>query len=233
MSYFHVGPTVKIASGAGEYQHRFGGQPQHTIRGVHADATHVHCLYLLDCHDPDLPSVIRGRRWLPLYYPLFNNACDFAYQIHSDTEIEIHLVSDGPENDFPCEDYPASLPEHAVHIQPLTYEQEKTLVYYFNAEFELSSDCVSSADKEFVRALGYPFTQIGGIQYMTQGRPERECPNPKCEYHKFSNMHTIFGVVWNNPVPDFQIWGEYGDFSQLIFQICPKCPTIWVCNRCD
>lgn len=232
MSYFHASSTVKIASGVGEHGHRFGGTPQHTIRGAHADETNVHCLYLLDCDDPALPGVLKGRRWLPLYYPLFNNACDFAYQIHSDTEIEIHLVSDDQDYDFPYEDYPKTLPENPVHVQPLSYEQGKTLVYYFNAEFELTRDAVSDADKEFVRGLGYPFTQIGGIQYMMQGRPERKCPNPNCEYSDFSNMHTIFGVVWNNPVPDFKIWGEYGDYNQLIFQICPKCPTIWVCNRC-
>jgi hypothetical protein len=232
MSYFLIGPTVKIAPGVGGHGHRFGGKPLHSFRGDQGSNTTVHCLYLLDCEDPALPTVLEGRRWLPLYYPLFNNACDFAYQIHSDSEIEIHLLSDGPEDDFPYEDYPKTLPEHPVHIQSLSYEQEKTLVYFFNAEFELSRDAVSNADQEFVRGLGYPFTQIGGIQYMTQGRPERKCSNPKCEYSDFSNMHAVFGVVWNNPVPEFHIWGEYGDDSQLIFQICPKCMTIWVCNRC-
>lgn len=205
MSSFFVCSTTKIEAGVSEYGHRFGGKPLHSIRGVQALDINVHCLYLLDCSDPALPTIVQGHRWLPLYYPLFNNACDFAYQIHSDHEIEIHLVSEGPEKDFPYEDYPTQLPEHPVYVKPISYDQEKTLVYFFNAEFESSKGALSNTDLEFVSGLGYPFTQIGGIQYMTQGRPERSCPNPNCEYHDFSNMHTVFGVVWNNPVPGFQV----------------------------
>ena len=115
MSHFQVGSAVKIAAGDGEYRHRFGGRPKHTIRGSQAQKTNVHCLYLLDSQDPALPRVIRRRRWLPLYYPLFNNACDFAYQIQSESEVAIHLVSEGPAKSFPCEGYPAILPEHPVH----------------------------------------------------------------------------------------------------------------------
>lgn len=232
MSYFHGGPTVKIDFGAGDYAHRFGGKPQHQIRGNNRKLTTLHCLYLLDCADPGLPSIVAGQRWLPLYYPLFNNACEFAYELLSDDEIKIHLVSEPPEEHFPYDAYPVVLPQRDVHLRTLSYEEEKTLVYYFNAEFANLGKAISVDDLKFVRDLGYPFTQLGGIQYMTQGKPEQRCPNPKCEYNDFSNMHTIFGVVWNNPVPGFQIWGEYGDYSQLIYQICPKCHTIYVCNRC-
>ena len=67
MSYFLIGPTVKIAPGVGGHGHRFGGKPLHSFRGDQGSKTTVHCLYLLDCEDPALPTVLEGLRWLPLY----------------------------------------------------------------------------------------------------------------------------------------------------------------------
>jgi hypothetical protein len=233
MARYLTGKPVKIEDGACEYVHRFGGNVLHEISGKDSKNLKIHCLYMLDCSDPDLPIKLKGRRLLPLYYPMFNNACDFSYEVISDKKIKVHLVSDSFETDFPYEGYPIVLPERKVRLRSLSYEQEKTLVYYYTAENRDAVDALSVQDKGMIANLGYPFTQIGGIQKMTQGTPETKCTNSKCKCFDSPIGMVVFAVVWNTPIPDFSIWGEVGEYSQIIFQICNKCQTIHVCNRSD
>lgn len=230
MGNFYTAKAALISPHAGDYPHRFGGQVLHKALGQAAKHLHLHCLYLFATDDPALPDLLPNCKWLPLYYPMFNDACDFAYQVLSDEEIVVHEVSNSESDDFPYEGFPRLLPEHAVSARSLTYDEQKTLVYSFVARDHLAERAISEVDKEFLKKTEYPFTQLGGIQYMTQGVPQQRCPNQKCECSKYSNMHKVFGVVWNNPVPGFQLWGD--DYSQIIFQICPECSTICVCNRC-
>lgn len=234
MGHFITGKAVRVVPGASKYGHRFGGRPLHRMIGRKHRTLNVHCLYVLNTDDPALPSLLKRRRWLPLYYPLFNDACDFAYKVVSDTEIAVHLLTGATAfDDCPYDGYPAELPEHSVRLESLSYSTQKTLVFAFTAFDNLNDDALSTADRQFIKRSGYPFTQIGGIQRMIQGVPEQRCPNKECKYAEYSNMHDVFAVVWNNPVPGFKVWGEYSDYSQLIFQLCPKCSTIYVCNRCD
>jgi hypothetical protein len=233
MGYFETSGAVRVAAGESEYQHRFGGSPMHAIVGKAGKNLKLHCIYVLDTTDPALPQFARRWRWLPLYYPFFNNACEFAYEVLNDNEIHVHLVSRKVEDRFPYPGFPNDLAQHSVRLLPLSYEEQKTLVYAFNARGGLCEDALSDADRQFLGDSGYPFSQIGGIQNMTQGVPERRCANPRCEYAKRGSKRTVFAVVWNNPVPNFQLWGEFGNYVQLIFQICPECATIYVCNRCD
>lgn len=233
MGYFTTGKVVRVTAGTSKYHHRFGGRPLHRVVGRSKHRFTLHCLYLLNTDDPSLPRVLPKGRWLPLYYPLFNNACEFAYEVLDDDRIAIHRISDRVQKDFPYKGYPEELPARPVRLKPLSYEEQKTLVYAFTARDCLNEDAISSADRKLLNRCGYPFTQVGGIQQMTQGVPEQRCPNPRCEYASYSNMHKLFAVVWNKPIPSFLIWGEYGDCSQIVFQVCPKCSTIHVCNRCD
>lgn len=232
MGYFLNERAAIVAPLAGSFPHRFGGKPIHKFTGKPAKSLHVHCLYILSTSDPALPRVLTDVQWLPLYYPLFNNACDFAYKVISDDEVHIFLADDEVYPDFPYEGYPLVLPEHPVSSRALEYEEQKTLVYAFNAIDSGHREALSVADRALLQEIEYPCTQLGGIQQMTQGVMEQECPNPDCTYAAWSNHHEIFAVVWNNPVPGFQMWGEHMDDSQIIFQICPKCETICVCNRC-
>lgn len=233
MAHFTTDKAVRVTPGSGKYKHRFGGLPLHRVRGPTKRLIALHCLYLFDTSDPALPRILRNRSWLPLYYPMMNNACDFAYRVVSDDEIVVHLISDGPHEDFPYEGFPEELPEQRVRLERLSYDDQKTLVYAFTARDCLSEEAISMRDRRFLKDSGYPFTQVGGIQYMMQGVPELRCPNSKCKYAEYSNMHEVFAVVWNNPIPGFKLWGEYGDFSQIVYQVCPKCSTVFACNRCD
>jgi hypothetical protein len=206
----------------------------HDIVGKVPDPFNLHCLYLLDTADPALPRIFRRRRrWLPLYYPMFNNACNFAYEVLSDRKIKVHLVSSGIGDDFPYENFPDELPRRRIRLAPLSYDEQKTLVYGITTRNLLSEGALSNADRRFLARIHYPFTQIGGFQNMMQGVPEQPCANVDCENAKWSIGLSIFAVVWNQPIRNFLLWGELMDYSQLIFQVCGKCSTIHVCNRCD
>ena len=72
---------------------------------------------------------------------------------------------------------------------------------------------------------------------MWQGVPDVPCPNTKCKYHKFNCFMDVFAVVWNRPVPNVYLWDDDPDTRddlevQVIYQICPECQSIYVCNRC-
>ncbi|WP_028581973.1 hypothetical protein [Desulfogranum japonicum] len=231
MSSFLMSHVLRIHEGNAEKPlHRFGGKPIHSVTNQAMKKCHLHCLYIFDLQDLKMPQLLDNSRWLPLYYPLYNNACDFSYQVLSEHEIFIHHLGDSStDENFPYDNYPPILPERQIATEPLTYDQQKTLIFSFLAE---EYGVVSDSDTQIVQNLQYPFTQIGGIQEMVQGFPEDIlCPNKKCTYREYSNME-VFAVVWNRPISDFCIWGDTMDDCQLIFQICPMCKTIHVCNRC-
>lgn len=230
MGYFYTKKSTVIEPSPGPYKHRFGGVPSHRFTGDDATDLNVHCLYELDTSDSALPNLLRGHPTLPLYYPLFNDACDFSYQVVSPSEVKIHLVSNDVQPDFPYEGFPPVLPEHSVNARALSYSEQKTLVYAFTAASELNENAISAKDKQFLKSIGYPCTQIGGIHRMAQGVPSNRCANPDCK-DEFPT-HYVIAVVWNTPIPDFYLWGEYSASSQIIFQICSKCRTIHACNRC-
>jgi hypothetical protein len=233
MGYFITEKAARVVPGRSKYRHRFGGHPMHRVVGRPEQRFTLHCLYLLNTDDPGLPRVLQQRQWLPLYYPLFNNGCDFAYEVVGDEEIVVHRVSDRGQKDFPYPGFPKQVPERSVRVAPLSYDEQKTLVFAFTAQDQLNQEAISRSDQAFLKRHGYPFTQVGGIQFMMQGVPRNECPNPGCKYADCSNMHEVFAVVWNRPVPDFMLWGELGDFVQIIYQVCPCCSTIYTRNRCD
>ena len=60
-------------SNENEQKHHFGGKPIHKIKNWSLKNLNLHCLYLFDLNDPAMPKLLNGCRWLPLYYPLFEN----------------------------------------------------------------------------------------------------------------------------------------------------------------
>ncbi|MBC8353298.1 MAG: hypothetical protein H8E66_14970 [Planctomycetes bacterium] len=235
MGYLYTQGAARIVAEPCEYKHRFGGEPIHCIENRSDTEFVLHSLYILDTTDLAVPRVLPGRKWLPLYYPMFNDGAEIAYQVVADDSIVVHRVYGDLFTDL-WEDYqwPSNrLPEHRIGVRPLSYDDQKTLVYGFTAAEHLNDDSISKGDKEYLRRCGYPFTQVGGIQRMMQSVPEQTCANVECKNCDYSNQHTVFAVVWNDPVPGFKLWGEYGGYTQIIFQMCPICQTIQVCSRCD
>lgn len=216
------------------FKHFFGGPHRHkgtTPKGCKAP---LHLLYTFDSRDPSLPVRIPGVRYLPLYYSFVYNGGACGYRVKSDTEIEaLYMQTRKVEPGFPFEKYPPEFPERRVRLRPISYEEHKTLVFSIEAGQEAlsKSDC-----RLIVDDLHYPFTQLGGIHFMWQGVPSVPCPNPKCEYSKYTCFMDVFAVVWNEPHHGVFLWDtsdSMNDSIQIIFLICRKCFSIHACNRCD
>lgn len=232
MPYFIMSHALRIfQTDANKTNHKFGGSPIHHVVNPSLKKFKFHCLYLFDQTDSRMPNLLPDRKYLPLYYPIYNNACDFAYEVLSDEEIHVHKISEKtPLKSFPYKDFPEVLPKRTVDIDALSYEEHKTLVYFHSVEEK--PRFLSDQDKTFLREKKYPFTQVGGIQFMPQDVPDQTCPNRNCENRELGIISDVFAVVWNTPIKDFSIWGQNMDTSQIIFQICRRCRTIHVCNRC-
>ncbi len=151
MSSISTDTAVRLVAKNGKFPHRFGGSPLHRFVGKATKSLNVHCLYLLSSSDPALPPLLPGVKWLPLYYPLFNNASDFAYQVLSDEVVRIHKVSGRPIADFPYKNFPQVLPERPVSVVPLSYDERKTLVYSFSTGPTGADVELSSADRKLIK----------------------------------------------------------------------------------
>lgn len=232
MGFLMSGHPRRVSVGQSEFKHRFGGPPVHYYdKDKHPDI-HLHCIYLLDTSDPNLPEIVPGISFLPLYYGMLNDGFDMAYQIVTETEFLIHDVYGDLELDFwterDWEEQHLVIPEEPVQITPLSFEEHKTVLYAHTARRHLRMPQISGTDEDLLKSMGYPFTQIGGIHCLPQGQPTGVCQNPACR----SMDIDIFAVVWNNPTPNFCLWGEYGEYTQIIYEICLACHTIHVTNRC-
>ena len=113
--------------------------------------------------------------------------------------------------DFPYENYPPHFPASDI-----------TLVPADQAEIARHE-----AAEEDTLQMGHRF---GGWHYLCQGVPDAECHNPSC---KGGDMH-VFGVIYNDPVKNVRLWDMDEDYTdiEIIYQICAKCSSIYVCNRC-
>lgn len=218
------------------FQHRFGGRPAHRGIKPRGSSQPLHLLYTFDTKDPLVPVRVPGSRYLPLYYCFPYNAGAVGYRVVSDEEIKIlYMETKHVQPDFPYENYPNEFPETPVSLTPISYDEHKTLVYYLTCEDYNLHEYFSKEDRAFLKQTDYPFTQLGGIQRMWQDIPEAACPNKQCAYHKHNCFMQVFAVVWNQPVPKVYLWDDDPKSRweiQTIFQICPLCNSIYVCNRC-
>jgi hypothetical protein len=239
MSEFVMKSVARVVPNAtGAFHHRFGGAPVHRGSKPRGNTQPLHLLFTFDTKDPLVPVRVPGARYLPLYYGFRYNAGAVGYQVVSNNEIRIlYLETKRVEPDFPYENYPDEFPEMPVSLTPVSYEEHKTLVYYLACQdYNLGKKCLSKKDETFLKESGYPFTQLGGVQRMWQDVPDAQCPNRKCEYHKYTFFMEVFAVVWNHPVPGVYLWDDNPRFRdrlevQTIFQICPKCRSIYACSR--
>lgn len=238
MSDFVMTRIARVVSNVpSSFHHSFGGTPAYRGIKPRGNSRPLHLLYTFDTKDPLVPVRVPRVRYLPLFYCFPYNAGAVGYQVVSNSEIKIlYMETKQVEPDFPYENYPNEFPETPVSLTPISYEDHKTLVYYLTLEdYNLQRKHLSEDDRAFLKQIGYPFTQLGGIQRMWQDVPDVPCPNRKCEYHKYNCFMQVFAVVWNNPVPNVYLWDDDPESAwevQTIFQMCPLCRSIYVCNRC-
>lgn len=231
------------------YDHTFGGPPQHEgvvpKGGTHA----LHLLYSLNTDDPGVGIKIPGVRRLPLYHGFVYDHCGLGYRVVSDTEIQIlHLESLSVPDAFPHEDYPVAFRKASVQICKTHFnhkdtehaiafagvfgfdwvpKRERPKMHKILAEkypnYSIDDDEPPESFEELAKAFESPFMQ---------GRPDSKCPNRKCPNHKHHGRMQVLATVDNKPVPRVSLWGKWGEGVQLIFEICPKCRSIYTSNQC-
>lgn len=233
MGFLVSGHPCRVSAGKSKFQHRFGGPPIHRYDEEKYPELLLHCMYLLDTSDPNLPEIVPGVSTLPLYYGMLNSGLEMAYQIVGENELLFHDIDGALNleywNDLGWNAPHETIPEEPVDIIPLTYEEHKTILYAHVLRKNYGMPAISPVDQSVLDELAYPFTQIGGLQPLIQGQPNGMCANPKCQ----SWSVQIFAIVWNHPTPNFCVWGEYGSDTQIIYEVCLNCRTIHVCNRCS
>jgi hypothetical protein len=219
------------------YGHSFGGPAMH--KGAHfGDAQRpLQLLYCLNLSDPalDINRPDEDVDVLPLYYGFQFDGCRFGYLTTSNDSIRVFSDKQAFIRDFPYPEYPAVFPKTPVRIEPLAYDDIKTLImaHVLYQEGDWSFTRMSDADRNLLMGWGYPFTQVGDFHRLTQGSPDSPCPNPSCNSYGRRGAMKVFATVWNRPIPGLSLWGDEGDFVELVYEQCHDCGAIGVSNQCD
>jgi len=231
------------------YAHTFGGphDREGASRKEYRDL-HLHLLHRLDLSDPAIPFSIPGVRWLPFYYCFDFRINVIGYRLTSDDSMVTYLPSDDPhvskKESWPGDNYPMEFPSRRMQVRPAKYESTNLNHVYtwcgiFGIPPELARDEATAQKmlwdyakrEELVwEPEGSPFFDTFTSPFM-QGRPDHPCINPQCENHRLRGTLKVIGLIPAEPVNDIHTFGPYGSEVKLIFQICPACNTIRVCNE--
>ena len=199
-----------IEGSSPHFQHRFGGRLDPEVFPPGGKAA-CHLLYTIDTEDPLFPIRIPGVRHLPLICCQQYNAAAMAYRVTRDSITVDWIEYLQWDADFPCDNYPSHFPTTDITLVPA----DQAMIDRLEAAQDDTLD------------MGHRF---GGWHFLSQGVHEAECHNPSCDG---GDMH-VFGVIYNAPVKGVRLWDpdqEWGD-TEIIYQICNKCSSIYVCNRC-
>lgn len=224
-----------------EWGHFFGGPPLHSGSRYTGSEVPFHLLYSLNPEDPAYPFVVPDSSRLAIYYPFNYNCPELSYHLPNNDELIILREEEESyeyDPDFPYEGYAAEFPKVPVVIERLTPEQIALVMKADELGWEGKGE-LSNADQESLGELGYPFfTRIGTCHEFLQGEQAGNCSNPTCTGYRGPDPKWdredlfSFMTIWNNPVSGVSLWGEHGDYSQLICDICPACGMVEIYNRC-
>ncbi len=237
-------------SGRSKYAHTFGGP--HDRKGTSREVCNgilIHLLHRLDLTDPAIPISIPGVRWLPFYYCFDFRANDLGYRLISDEELVTFFPTDdrnvSKKEAWPAKNYPQMFPKSSIKIAACEYNPtDLDDAYQWAGVFgigKLSKRDQAAAKKrvaERAEGLGfYPpqteqeFEEALHDPFM-QGKPDSPCLNPQCVNRDKKGQLTTIALVPAEPVAGVHTFGEFGDGTQLIFRMCPKCYAIRVSNEC-
>lgn len=241
---------TKAISGRSDYEHTFGGPPDR--KGAFREdcgGIHLHLLHRFDLTDPLVPVSIPGLRWLPLYYCFDFRVNEFGYRLVSDKKMVTYFFEEENVSDdesWPDDDYPMEFPHSRIKLTKQKYDPTKfNDAMSWSGVFgisKLSEKNQSKARKMLLEHLNEYDLPIPETEQeldllfnspYAQDRPITLCPNPKCSNRRKEHSLVSLAIMRGVPVKGVHIFGEYGDFVQLIFMICPKCHTIRVSNQCD
>jgi hypothetical protein len=237
--------------GRSKYGHTFGGP--HDRSGTSQDdcnGIHIHLLHRLDLTDPAIPLAVPGVRWLPFYYCFDFRANDLGYRLISDAELVTFFPADdrnvSEEESWPDEDYPLEFPKSSIKIAAFDYDPtDLEDAYHWAGVFgigQLSKRDQAAAKRRVAElmdlaGLGVPETEEDFDAALSspfiQGKPDSPCLNPKCSNRNKKGQLNTIALMPAEPVKGAHTFGRWGSGVQLVFQMCPECYTIRVCNQCD
>ncbi len=242
---FHDHRVTCAKEGISKYGHTFGGPIAHPgATRKKCKGRLLHLLHRINLQDPVIGLKIPGVQWLPLYYCFDFRVNAFGYRLTSDADLQVYFwrkeQNVSKEESFPDDDYPTEFPQRKIALKRFSYDPTNrkdafSMAGVFGIDRlsakdrawvlrqEAATSISSETEEELLASLSSPFVQC---------RPNSQCPNPDCKNHAIRGALQPIALVPNEPVKGVQLFGLYEDDVQLIFELCPDCNTIHVCNQC-
>jgi hypothetical protein len=229
------------------YGHQFGGAAHYAGLAAFHDQPPVHLLFRLNRADPAVGVTLAESQWLPLLCAIRYGACDLAYRVLSDGEVQIlHQEEDKAWDDFPYDGYPEKLPAQTLALAEARYDPGNPSDALRNAGIFGYEALTPDQYAELVRYVireGYDpdifgwespqdYLQEGNSLPFVQGRPDDDCPEPACANHGRKGSLRVFAIFEEENKYARGLWGPHCDNLQIIYQICPLCGAIHTSNQC-
>jgi hypothetical protein len=225
-----------------EHHHYFGGECRLPLDGPQPP-TELHLLFDFDLADTRLEFLgFRGIERLPLLFPFRYDGGRLSYSVTA-KGIQVHRIE--PEDvqpDWPYEGFPDVLEQRSIDLEPISYEEHKTLVFaarYTRHDVEDRHGLLSAADRSLLSQRNFPFPQIGGIQYLPSGIGDATCHNRRCPLPSIGAAigvphdphETMLRVasIGHAPFDGVELWGDYGSDVYIQYFVCPYCQSINTC----
>lgn len=236
-----------------EFGHHFGGPIAHEGLAEEQCGFPCHLLCRLNTDDPDIAIRIPGARWLPLYYSFCyeNESMQTSYRVLSNSRVETYFDRTQSlklgDDRFPYEDFPETFPERPLTLDLLAFDptNREHVEAYVNV---FGIERLSAADRsEYLEQLARNWDSWGGLEPWSgsedelinseaapcpQGPPQSPCPNPRCGNHEQHGSMQLFAYIPSIPADGWSLWGEYGDDTVILYEICPLCFAITATNQC-
>jgi hypothetical protein len=166
--------------------------------------------------DPAL-SFLRLKRVSRLPLIMDTAAGVIAYSVKEDGRFVLH----GKVNESEEPLLAGPLPQQAVSVVPLTYEQYRAA--WFGTAI-IDREFLSEADREAEASLGETYSQIGGAHALAADWSPY-CQNPDCLGH-LKSCTTLLASVCQAPTNSLRLDCWPND-PALLFHICTTCNSIY------
>jgi len=207
----------RLVAGDSSFDHAFGG-PFSVLDKKYGNLP-FHLLFDLDLRDPLLSflSLNKDAERLPFIFPLCSDGADIAYEVLPNGAVKLlGKRTYRPTKKWPYQNYPTYFKRVPVNVVPYSYEEYRAAIFsYAVGPHNLRKD-----DQNLLRAIGRGVTQLGGVQELPFGEPQRlYCPNPGCYWHENCCSMRPLASMWNSPMPGVNLWGDDVDVNDRLFYL--------------
>lgn len=215
--------------------------PELTQPSVLGEKPPFHILFDFDLRDPCLTHLqFLAVDRLKLVYPLRYEHADLAYKLDRhgrllllnefDDCVPISLWKHEPEPDWPTASYPISFERQLVEIKKFIAAGDER-IEEVSLLFDLPK--AGSSDHKLVLSSGGD-GDLSEFEMIPNFDTERSnCAYRDCVIENGNNTKFPFAAIPSCALPGISIWGEFGTFVWIIFEVCEGCGTISNYNVCD